>query len=70
MDEYRELLFKIVEANGRIEQKVNDIAEQTSKNCKDIEDIKAKPARRWDTAVNGIIAAAVAAVVAIFTKDR
>lgn len=68
MDEYRDLLFKIVEGQGRIEQKVDNYAVQTAKNCADIEVLKSKPARRWEMFVATVVSTVVAAVVAIFTK--
>jgi uncharacterized protein YcfJ len=68
MDENKNLLFKLVEGQGRIEQKVDDTNAIVRQNCADIRELKGKPARRLEKIVSAVIAAVVAAIIAIFTK--
>ncbi len=49
--------------------KVDGICESNVERDKRIKALEEKPAKRWDGAVSGFIAAIVAAVVSIFTKD-
>lgn len=68
MDENTKILMDIVAGQGRIEQKVDNLKDDVCANAAEIKSLKEKPARKWDTATNGIIAAVIAAVVSFFTK--
>ena len=64
------LLLEIKDIVVETKTKVDGMEKRITENCADIETLKSKPARRWDTVISTFIAAVVAAVIAIFTKDR
>jgi len=47
---------------------VGPIAVQTGKNTADIEELKGKPGKRWESVLSAVIAAGAGVLAGIFTK--
>jgi hypothetical protein len=47
---------------------VEPIAVQTGKNTADIEELKGKPGKRWESVLSAVIAAGAGVLAGIFTK--
>lgn len=53
-----------------IKEKIDNLCNCVASYDKRIRALEQKPARRWDTIVSTFLAAAVAAVISIFTKQQ
>lgn len=62
------LLIEMYGSVKRIDEKLDNICEQTKDHRERIKTLELKPGKRWESFVSGIIGAIIGAVVAFFTK--
>lgn len=67
-DELTRVLFDMNGKLGRIEEKVDTLTEKTDKQQEDIDELKSKPAKRWDAVVMTFVGSAIGAFIGYFFK--